>query len=325
MDKEQHEMKKIACIVGPTASGKTALSIAVAERFGCEIIGCDSMQIYRYMNIGTAKPTEKEKRGVAHHLIDFLTPDKSFSAEAYRALAMEAISDITLRGAFPLVVGGTGLYLDTLLRKQSAEVPQSNPEYRNKILSGISSDADVEALWQRLHSIDPESAEIIHKNNIKRVIRAIEVYDATGKPKSYWDKLSKEENTEISALIIVLDFHNREILYERIDKRVDNMVKDGLVDEVKSLWDMGYLHGNDTASSAIGYKEITEYLRGECELDEAISKIKLASRRYAKRQLTWFRHEAGAKTVYADNTDGALRNIEELLCEITGVVSEFKE
>ena len=318
-------MKRFVCIVGPTASGKTALSIAVAERFGCEIVGCDSMQIYRKMNIGTAKPTEREKRGVVHHLIDFLPPDESFSAEAYRELATTAISDITSRGAIPLVVGGTGLYLDTLLRKPSAEVPPSSPEYREKIMSGITTEADVEALWQRLFKVDPASAEIIHKNNVKRVIRALEVYDATGKPKSYWDGLSKEGVSEDRALIIVLDFHNRELLYERIDRRVDKMLEEGLVDEVKALWDSGYLRGEDTASSAIGYKEMTEYLRGECTLAEATEKIKLASRRYAKRQLTWFRHEVGAKTVYMDNLDGEMRNIDEPLREISDAIRDFLE
>ena len=316
-------MIRCVAIVGPTASGKTALSVEVAERFGGEIVGCDSMQIYKDMSIGTAKPTVTERRGIPHHLIDFLPPDKSFSAEAYRELAGEAIADISARGRLPIIVGGTGLYLDTLLRAPTPEVPAASIEYRNRILSGISTDGDIEALWQRLRECDPHSAQIIHKNNVKRVIRALEIYDTTGKPKSYWDELSRCGGGEYEILLFVLDFHRRETLYQRIDKRVDIMMKDGLLSEVRALYCGGYLRGDDTASGAIGYKELVEHLRGECELSAAVEKIKLSTRRYAKRQLTWFRHEAGAKTVYMDTEEGAMREPTEPLFEILDMINEF--
>lgn len=316
-------MMRFVAIVGPTASGKTALSIAAAKKYGCEIVNCDSMQIYEKMNIGTAKPTFAEREGIPHHLLDFLSPDKSFSAEAYRELAMEAISDITARGKLPLLVGGTGLYLDTLLRAPTPDVPPSDPKYRDAVLSSLRTEEDIEALWQRLLSVDSESALAIHKNNVKRVIRALEVYDATGKPKSYWDRLSREGSADVCALIAVLDFHNRETLYERIDKRVDIMMRDGLEDEVRGLLNEGYLGGDDTASGAIGYKELIGYLRGECSLSESVEKIKLASRRYAKRQLTWFRHESDAKTIYMDNADGSMRAVSEPLSELSDMINYF--
>ena len=316
-------MIRCVAIAGPTASGKTALSVELARRFSGEIVGCDSMQIYTDMNIGTAKPTADERSGIPHHLVDFLPPDKSFSAEAYRELAGAAIADIASRGALPVIVGGTGLYLDTLLRAPTPEVPPASAEYRNRILSAIKSDADIEALWQRLHDCDPQSAEIIHKNNVKRVIRALEIYDSTGKPKSYWDALSKMGDGEYDILLFVLDFHRRETLYERIDKRVDIMMENGLLPEVEALYRRGYLRGEDTASGAIGYKELVEYLRGECELSSAVEKIKLSSRRYAKRQLTWFRHECGAKTVYMDNPEGVMRDISEPISEISDAITEF--
>ena len=316
-------MTKLVAIVGPTASGKTALSIELAKRLGCEIIGCDSMQIYREMNIGTAKPTSKETCGIPHHVIDFLPPDKNFSAEAYKELAAAAISDISSRKKIPLVVGGTGLYLDTLLRSSNAQVPPASAEYREKILSCIKCEEDITALWEKLYECDAPSAEKIHKNNVKRVIRALEIYDVTGKPKSYWDELSKVGAGEYDAKVFVLDFHNREALYSRIDKRVDVMMEMGLLSEVSALLKKGYLRGEDTASSAIGYKELVRYVLGEVSLSEAVNEIKLCSRRYAKRQLTWFRHESGAKTVYMDDEAGAMRDISEPLSEILGELYGF--
>ena len=287
-------------LTGPTASGKTALSLEIAERLGCEIISCDSMQIYRGMDIGTAKATAAERARVPHHLIDLVSPDEAYSAESYRRDAMTVAADISARGRIPLFVGGTGLYVDTLMRVSSPDVPGSDPGYRDRMLA-LSPDE----LWARLIAVDPESAEKTHKNNVKRVIRALEIYDATGKPKSYFDKLSRTAAADINIGMITIDFHDRDNLYRRVDARVDAMVGEGLIDEVASLYRAGVLDGNNTASQAIGYKELIGYLKGEATLSEALDEVKLASRRYAKRQLTWFRHNE-AERIFADREDGVL-------------------
>ncbi len=311
-------------ITGPTASGKTALSLDLAERLSAEIISCDSMQIYQGMDIGTAKATESERARVPHHLIDFLSPKESYSVESYRTSAIECAREITSRGRLPLFVGGTGLYIDSVSRALSQDAPESDPEYRERLFSSIKTDEDVSALWERLRSVDPESAEKIHKNNVKRVIRALEIYDTTGKPKSLLDRESLDGEREVFVGMITLDFHDRELLYSRVDKRVDVMMKEGLLEEVRSLYESELL-SSGTASAAIGYKEIIEYLDGRCTLDEAIDSLKLASRRYAKRQLTWFRHEKGARAIYADTPDGRMRSAEELLCEALIAAKQFKD
>lgn len=311
-------------ITGPTASGKTALSLDLAERLSAEIISCDSMQIYQGMDIGTAKATESERARVPHHLIDFLSPKESYSVENYRTSAIECAREITSRGRLPLFVGGTGLYIDSVSRALSQDAPESDPEYRERLLSSIKTDEDVSALWERLRSVDPESAEKIHKNNVKRVIRALEIYDTTGKPKSLLDRESLDGEREVFVGMITLDFHDRELLYSRVDKRVDIMMNEGLLEEVRALYDGGLL-SSGTASAAIGYKEIIEYLDGRCTLDEAIDSLKLASRRYAKRQLTWFRHEKGARVIYADTPDGRMRSAEELLSEALVAAKQFMD
>ena len=310
-------------ITGPTASGKTALSLALADRLGAEILSCDSMQIYRGMDIGTAKATEAERAAVPHHLIDFLSPRESYSVESYRASAIECARQITDRGHLPLFVGGTGLYVDSVARATPQDAPESDPEYRDNILSKIKDDADITALWERLRSVDPESAEKIHKNNVKRVIRALEIYDKTGIPKSQLDRESKEALGEVFVGMITIDFHNRDVLYERVDRRVDIMMSEGLLDEVRGLYDLGLLR-EGTAAQAIGYKEIVDHLEGKCSLDEAVERIKLSSRRYAKRQLTWFRHERDAMVIYADRPDGSLRSADELLSEVLELAEKLR-
>lgn len=310
-------------ITGPTASGKTAVSIELARRIGAEIICCDSMQIYKEMNIGTAKATATERKAVAHHLLDFLSPTEEFSAEQYRSLALDVARDITARGKIPMLVGGTGLYVDTLMRARAIGVPESSREYREAIMAEIRTEQDVLALWQRLYSVDPESAELIHKNNVRRVIRALEIYDATGKTKSYFDKLSKTASSDIKVGMITLDFHNRENLYSRVDKRVDEMIDMGLVEEVKSLYERGLLPDEATASQAIGYKEMISYLDGRITLTEAIEQIKLSTRRYAKRQLTWFRHEGDAYRLYVDSEDGTMRHFSEIISEAENTAAHF--
>lgn len=311
-------------ITGPTASGKTALSISLAEALSGELISCDSMQIYQGMDIGTAKATAEERLRAKHHMIDFLSPLEGYSAEAYRTAAIECVRDVSARGNLPIFVGGTGLYIDSVKRGVGHSAPESDPAYRDEILAGIKSDEDVTALWERLRAVDPESAEKIHKNNIKRVIRALEIYDKTGKPKSLLDKESKTECGEVFVGMITLDFHDRELLYSRIDMRVDMMMDEGLLDEVKSLYDRGLLAGA-TASQAIGYKELVDYIEGRCTLPEAIDSIKLASRRYAKRQLTWFRHEPSCETIFVDKPCGGMRQSEEILAEALKITKKYKE
>ena len=310
-------------ITGPTASGKTALSLGLAGRLDAEIISCDSMQIYKGMDIGTAKATEEERAVAPHHLIDFLSPLEGYSAENYRADAIAVARDITSRGRLPLFVGGTGLYIDTVKRGIAPDSPESDPEYRDRILSSLKTDEDIDALWQRLREVDPESAEKIHKNNVKRVIRALEIYDKTGKPKSQLDRESKEISGEVFVGMITIDFLDREKLYERVDRRVDIMMEEGLLSEVDALYKAGMLSGG-TASQAIGYKELVDYIEGRCSLSEAVDNLKLASRRYAKRQLTWFRHERDARVIYADRPDGSMKGAEELLCEAIAIAEDFQ-
>ena len=310
-------------ITGPTASGKTALSLGLAKAMSAEIISCDSMQIYREMDIGTAKATAEERAVAPHHMIDFLSPTESYSVESYRSAAIECARDITARGRLPIFVGGTGLYIDSVSRPLSQDAPESDPEYRDRILAELKTDDDITALWERLRSVDPESAEKIHKNNVKRVIRALEIYDATGKPKSLLDKESKGGKGEVFVGMITIDFHSRELLYDRVDRRVDIMMDEGLLDEVRSLYDRGFL-SSGTASAAIGYKELVDYIEGRCSLENAVDNLKLASRRYAKRQLTWFRHEKDAKVIYADHPDGRMKNADELLSEALLLAEEFK-
>lgn len=310
-------------ITGPTASGKTALSLGLAGRLNAEIISCDSMQIYKGMDIGTAKATEEERAVAPHHLIDFLSPLEGYSAENYRADAIAVARDITSRGRLPLFVGGTGLYIDTVKRGIAPDSPESDPEYRDRILSSLKTDEDIDALWQRLREVDPESAEKIHKNNVKRVIRALEIYDKTGKPKSQLDRESKEISGEVFVGMITIDFLDREKLYERVDRRVDIMMEEGLLSEVDALYKAGMLSGG-TASQAIGYKELVDYIEGRCSLSEAVDNLKLASRRYAKRQLTWFRHERDARVIYADRPDGSMKGAEELLCEAIAIAEDFQ-
>lgn len=310
-------------ITGPTASGKTALSLGLAEALSAEIISCDSMQIYQGMDIGTAKATEEERARVPHHLIDFLSPKESYSVESYRASAIECARDITSRGRLPIFVGGTGLYIDSVSRALSQDAPESNPDYRDRILAELKTDEDITALWERLRSVDPESAEKIHKNNVKRVIRALEIYDTTGKPKSLLDKESLHGVGEVFVGMITIDFLDRELLYSRVDRRVDIMMDEGLLEEVRSLYDKGFL-SSGTASAAIGYKELIDYIEGRCSLNQAVDNLKLASRRYAKRQLTWFRHEKGARVIYADMPDGAMKSAEQMLSEALDMASELR-
>ncbi len=316
-------MRGILAVVGPTASGKTALSLSLAEHLGAEIISADSMQLYRGMDIGTAKATKEEQERVPHHMIDLISPSETYSTEQYRRDVTPIIDEIKSRGKSVIITGGTGLYLDTLMRKEAEGVPRADVEYREKVLSDIKTQTDVRALWERLNVIDPESAASIHENNVRRVVRALEIYEKTGKPKSYFDRLTKEAEPPFDILVICLAYHNRETLYERINSRVDKMIEQGLISEVRSLYTSGELRSDTTAAQAIGYKELTAYLQGTMTLDEAVELIKLSSRRYAKRQLTWFSH-VNCELLYADYDDGVLKSSDELFDEAIEILKNKK-
>ena len=297
-------MIRALAITGPTASGKTALAIEVAKALGCEIISLDSMQIYRKMDIGTAKATPEEQAAIPHHLIDIVDANESFSAEQYKEVALAVAQEICERGKIPLFVGGTGLYLSTLLRPECEKAPGSDREYRERIEESVKTEKDRIALWERLKTVDPDSADAIHYNNLRRVIRALEIYDATGKTKTYFDALTKMPSDEIAIKHVTIDYHRRETLYERIDARVDIMRDEGLYNEVKELLDCGALTPESTAAQAIGYKELVSAILQGTDPSAAYLDIKQASRNYAKRQITWFKHNADATVLFADTEDG---------------------
>ena len=305
------EKPRIIAVVGPTASGKSALALTLAERLGGEIVSCDSMQIYRGMDIGTAKPTLAERAAVPHHLIDIAEPEEAFSAVDYIAAAGEAVSDILSRGKLPILCGGTGLYLDAFLRGESVETPGADPAVREE-LAALAAERGGEYLHGLLAEVDPESAAAIHPNNLRRVIRALELYRATGVTKTEWDRRSREAPCRFHATVLGLSYQNREILYGRIERRVDQMVAEGLLGEVRALAARGVFERSPTAAAAIGYKELLPYLAGECTLDEALAELKTATRRYAKRQMTWFSAKPYVRWIKADDGE-TVRNYEEIV------------
>ena len=310
---------KILAVVGPTASGKTAVSVELAKRLGGEVVSCDSMQVYRRMNIGTAKPTEEEKCGIAHHLIDAVDPETPFSCAEYVTLAAEAVKDISARGKLPIFCGGTGLYLDRFLCGEMEET-HADEALRTALLAFAEREG-VDALHERLRAVDPKSADAIHKNNVKRVVRALEIYEQTGIPKSEFDRRSQETETPYEAVVIGLRYPNREVLYDRINRRVDIMLEEGLLEETQKLKNEGVFEVNLTAAQAIGYKELLGYLDGEETLAEATENLKTATRRYAKRQLTWFSAKPYVEWVEMEK-DGALRTLDEVCREI---ISRFQD
>lgn len=282
--------EKVYVIAGPTASGKSALALEVAERYNCEIISMDSMQIYKRLDIGSAKPTREEMERVRHHMIDILDPSESFSCADYVKLACECVDDIVSRGKSPLFVGGTGLYLDGLMYRNSYEEYEKSEEtlaYREE-LNALYIQYGADYIYAMLEKADPESAAAIHKNNVKRVIRALEICKETGRKKSEADSESRERESRFDMKTVILSYPDRSTLYDRIDKRVDAMIEQGLVEETRALYEDGILSGKNTASMAIGYKELVPYIEGNMTLGEASDILKRATRRYAKRQVTWF-------------------------------------
>ena len=281
--------QKIIAVVGPTASGKTSLSIALAKELGGEILSCDSMQIYRDMDIGTAKPSAEEQDGVPHHLIDIAAADEPFSCAEYAALAKNKIAEVASRGKLPIFCGGTGLYLDGVLRGgNSYEKTETDSTYRAE-LEQVAAEQGAEAVHAMLAAVDPDAAQATHPNNVKRVIRALEIYHTTGVTKTELDRRSVQVESEYDALVLGIRFPDTEELYERINLRVDLMIEQGLLDECRRLMEAGVFERSATAAQAIGYKELFPYLRGEMPLENCVETLKMATRRYAKRQMTWFR------------------------------------
>ncbi len=292
--------KKIICIVGPTASGKTALSIALAKEFSGEIVSADSMQIYKGMDIGTAKPSLSERDGVVHHMIDVVSPDESFSVARYVKDATRIVDDILNRKKLPIVVGGTGLYVDSLVKGTEFAAFDEDMEYRRELFSLYEREG-AEYLHSMLSEVDPERAKEIHPNNVKRTIRALEVYKATSRTITEHDRESETAEPRYDAVYIGLMFSERDELYGRIDARVDKMLSDGILDEIKALLSGGISEAS-TAMQAIGYKELIPALRGECDLAAAAEVLKRATRRYAKRQMTWFKRNKSINWIDVSKT-----------------------
>ena len=298
------EKIKIVCIVGATASGKTALSIELAKRFNGEIISADSMQVYKGMPIATAAVTEEEKQGVPHHLVEFLDPNDAFSVAEFAKLAKEKISDISGRGKLPIIAGGTGLFIDSLVNN----ITFSDVGINKKLRSELEEKTNDE-LYEMLESVDKCSAQNIHKNNRKRVIRALELYFG-GTSKTRQNEESRKEESPFEALYIGINYKNRELLYQRINQRVDLMAENGLIEEAEKMLSKT----SSTSAQAIGHKELVPYFEGKASLDEALEKIKQETRRYAKRQLTWFRKNENINWLYADemSADELIAKAQEL-------------
>lgn len=283
----QTTKKPLVILTGPTAVGKTALSIMLAKAIGGEIISADSMQVYRYMDIGTAKIKPEETEGVPHHLIDVLNPTEDFNVTAFQTMAKQAINEIYSRGRIPIVAGGTGFYIQSLLYDISFEETEVS-SYREELTAYYKA-YGAHALHEELKKVDPVSYEEIHENNVKRVIRALEFYHDTGYPISEHNKAQRQKESPYNFEYFVLN-DDREVLYRRIEKRIDTMIEQGLIEEVQSLLDYG-CQPDMVSMQGLGYKEIISYLNGECSLEEAVYILKRDTRHFAKRQLTWFRRE----------------------------------
>lgn len=284
---------KIVCVVGPTASGKTSYAIELAKRQNGEIISCDSMQIYKYMDIGTAKPTAEERAQVPHHMIDFVDPNTDYSVADFVSEARKCIDDVLGRGKIPVLCGGTGLYVDSILNNLDFADDRRNDAYRAELWK-LAEERGNNAVHDLLRSIDPEEAEKVHPNNVRRVIRALEICKTCGMTKTEADLAARGEKMYDAEMIGL--FVEREKLCDRIDRRVDDMLSRGLVSEVKVLLDMN-VRRDSTAMQAIGYKELIDYFDGKCSIAEAAEQIKQESRRYAKRQMTWFRRNKDIKWI----------------------------
>ncbi len=311
-------MNKIPVLVvcGPTASGKTAVSVELAKIYNAEIISADSMQIYKGLQIATAKPTVNEMKGIVHHLVDVFDLDMDFSVADYVKQASEIIRRVYLSGKLPIICGGTGLYISSLIENVKFDDTGNDQSIRQR-LSQEAEEKGNHFLWEKLCEVDPETALKVHENNLPRVIRALEVYELTGVTLSQHKINSRKEESPYDTCIIGLTCEDRDKLYDRINKRVDEMVKNGLVDECRRVYEQGEIK---TACQAIGFKELIPYFKGVCSVEECIDKIKLETRHYAKRQLTWFRRMSGIRWVYVDKYD----SFEKIIKNIENIVAKSK-
>ena len=296
------EQKKIpvVAVVGPTASGKTALAVSIAKQFDGEVVSADSMQIYKGMDIATAKPSPEEMMGIPHHFLSFLEPAEPFSVADYAASAHRVIAEINSRGKLPILAGGTGLYIDSVLEDIRFGETKHDMDLRRELIQ-FEEKHGAPSLWERLRGVDPEAAEKLHPNDTGRIIRAIEVYELTGIPMSEHRRKSRGES-RYRVLKIGLSYRDREILYGKIERRVDQMIEQGLLKEAEAFFRMDR---SKTAAQAIGYKELAGYFEGRLGLDEAVENLKRETRRYAKRQMTWFRKDSRIIWFYPDEKDYA--------------------
>lgn len=312
IDKKEKKLKhKVIVIVGPTASGKTALSIELAKKINGEIVSCDSIQIYKDMNIGSAKPTVQEMQGIKHYLIDVATPDERFSVAEYKKQAEAAIEEIILKGKMPIVIGGTGLYADSLIFGIEYPELEYDEEYRKSLEEMAKTDEGLKELYRRAKEIDEEAINKISENDRKRIIRILEIYHQTGKSKTELEIESRKNEVKYDYRVFAINM-DREVLYDRINKRVDLMIENGLIDEVKYILEK--YKDFPTAMQGLGYKEVVQYLNNELTKDEMIDKIKQETRRYAKRQLTWFRKNK--ETIWLEGLEDVKNNIDIILEEI---------
>ena len=309
-------MDKIICIAGPTASGKTSLSIALAKLYDAEVVSCDSMQIYKGMDIGTAKPTREEMGDIPHHMLDVADPREDFSVSRYCAMAAPIVDDILARGKTAIIVGGTGLYMDALIRGNDF-APCPSTGMREKLEQQADRDG-MEAMHALLSSIDPVSAEKLHLSDRKRILRALEVYYETGQTITAHNEKTKLLPPRYSPVWFALQDEDRQALYERIDRRVEIMLRGGLLEEIRSLLEAG-IPEKCTALQAIGYKEFIAALNGECSVEEATALVQQSSRRYAKRQLTWFRRNEAIHWL----TRRAGEGTEEIVAKARPFLTEF--
>lgn len=290
--------KKIPLLVvcGPTASGKTAAGAALAKEYGGEVVSADSMQIYKGLDIVTAKPTEEETNGIPHHLISIVDMGESFSVADYTALAKRKISEIAERGKLPVLVGGTGLYINSLIDNVNFDTAETDGAVRRRLEQEAAALGN-EAMHERLRAVDPETAEAVPSQNTVRVIRALEIYELTGQKFGDYKKMNMGKDSPYNVCMIGLNFRDRGRLYERIDRRVTLMTENGMVEECQRVYDSEKL---GTACQAIGYKELIPYFEGTADLESCLDKIRQSSRRYAKRQLTWFRRDERINWIYLD-------------------------
>ena len=302
---------KVIAVTGPTASGKTGLAIEIAKAFDGEVISADSMQIYKGMDIATAKPTAQEMQGIPHHLIDFVDTDDAYSVARYVEDAKRCIADISARGKVPVIAGGTGLYVDSLLSGIDFCAVPDNSEMRKQLKEQAEKEG-ISVLFEKLKEIDPVTASKLHENNEGRIIRALEVYYLTGETLTQQKIKSRQNGSDYDVLYICIEYQDRQKLYDRIEKRVDLMVEAGLLDEAKDYID---LSAESTAKQAIGYKELRPYFYGEISLEQALDNLKKETRHYAKRQLTWFRRHDERFCVYPDAQEDYLRIVKDKVGE----------